>query len=130
MTTAAACRAAGISERQAQWWDEKDIVRPHAMVGHRRVYTGEDVTILRVVAELRRMGLSLLRLRKVTRALRATKSAGKLREYAYVMVPVTRTTGRCLFTSARDERLVCDLLRLQRESGGPVVVAKVFDEAQ
>ena len=62
-------RLANISLRQAQWWDERDVVSPR-QVGHRRMYEDEEALTVMVVAELRRKGLSLQRLRAALRNVR------------------------------------------------------------
>ena len=61
-------RLTGISARQLQWWDERGIVVP-SRLGHRRVYSFDDLTEVAVVCELRRKGFSLQRVRKVVRFL-------------------------------------------------------------
>jgi DNA-binding transcriptional MerR regulator len=62
-------RIAQISLRQLQWWDERKLISPRQK-GHKRVYLPEEVTEIMVVAELRRKGLSLLKIRRVVRFLR------------------------------------------------------------
>ena len=59
----------GISLRQLQWWDERRLVVPERQ-GHRRLYSAEDLAEVAVIAELRRKGFSLQRMRKVVRFLR------------------------------------------------------------
>ncbi len=59
----------GISLRQLQWWDERGLVVP-AREGHRRLYSLDDLAEVAVIAELRRKGFSLQRMRKVVRFLR------------------------------------------------------------
>ncbi len=54
----------GITPRQLQWWDERHIVVP-ARVGHRRVYSMEDLVEVAVICDLRRRSFSLQRVRKV-----------------------------------------------------------------
>lgn len=58
-----------ISLRQLQWWDERGLVVP-AREGHRRLYSLDDLAEVAVIAELRRKGFSLQRMRKVVRFLR------------------------------------------------------------
>jgi DNA-binding transcriptional MerR regulator len=59
----------GISLRQLQWWDERGLVVPERK-GHRRLYSLNDLADVAVIAELRRKGFSLQRMRKVVRFLR------------------------------------------------------------
>lgn len=61
-------RIAGVSLRQLQWWDEQKVVSPRHE-GHRRVYSAEEVVEIAVIAELRRKGFSLQKIRRVLRFL-------------------------------------------------------------
>ncbi len=63
------CQLAGVSLRQLQWWDERKVISPHQQ-GHRRVYVDSDVIGMMVIAELRRKGLSLQKIRPIVRSLR------------------------------------------------------------
>ncbi len=58
----------GVSLRQLQWWDEKKVVSPR-QEGHRRLYLTEEVLEISVIAELRRKGFSLQKIRRVLRFL-------------------------------------------------------------
>src|SRR5215470_5424642 len=62
-------RIAKISLRQLQWWDERKLISPR-QEGHKRVYLPEQVIESMVVAELRRKGLALQKIRRVMRFLR------------------------------------------------------------
>lgn len=64
----------GVSLRQLQWWDEKKVVSPR-QEGHRRLYLTEEVLEISVIAELRRKGFSLQKIRRVLRFLQ--KNIGK-----------------------------------------------------
>src|SRR5450759_840058 len=59
---------ATVSLRQLQWWDERKVVSPRHE-GHKRVYTPEEVVEITVIAELRRKGFSLQKIRRVLRFL-------------------------------------------------------------
>src|SRR5712664_2549783 len=59
---------AGVSLRQLQWWDERKVVSPRHE-GHRRVYYSAEVVEITVIAELRRKGFSLQKIRRVLRFL-------------------------------------------------------------
>jgi DNA-binding transcriptional MerR regulator len=65
---------AGVSLRQLQWWDERKVVSPRHE-GHRRVYDPAEVIEITVIAELRRKGFSLQKIRRVLRFLQ--KEMGK-----------------------------------------------------
>src|ERR1017187_4748569 len=59
---------AGVSLRQLQWWDERKVVSPRHE-GHRRIYFAAEVIEITVIAELRRKGFSLQKIRRVLRFL-------------------------------------------------------------
>jgi DNA-binding transcriptional MerR regulator len=58
----------GLTARQLQWWDERGVVKPQR-VGHRRLYSMQNLTEMAVICELRRKGFSLQGVRKVMRFL-------------------------------------------------------------
>jgi len=58
----------GITARQLQWWDERSVVKPER-VGHRRLYSMQNLSEIAVICELRRKGFSLQGVRKVMRFL-------------------------------------------------------------
>ncbi len=68
-TSSEVCRIAQVSPRQLQWWDERKLISPRHE-GHKRVYLPEEVLAVRVIAELRRKGFSLQKLRSVVRFLK------------------------------------------------------------
>jgi DNA-binding transcriptional MerR regulator len=57
-------RLTGVSLRQLQWWDEQRVVSPRHE-GHKRVYAMEEVLEISMIAELRRKGFSLQKIRRV-----------------------------------------------------------------
>src|SRR5450756_1548266 len=61
-------RICGVSLRQLQWWDEQKVVSPRHE-GHKRVYLPEEAIEITVIAELRRKGFSLQKIRRVLRFL-------------------------------------------------------------
>ena len=61
-------RISGVSLRQLQWWDEQNVVSPRHD-GHKRVYLPNEVIEVTVIAELRRKGFSLQKIRRVLRYL-------------------------------------------------------------
>ena len=73
-TSLEVARVCGVSLRQLQWWDERNVVSPR-QDGHRRVYTPQEVVEVSVIAELRRKGFSLQKIRRVLRFLQ--KDMGK-----------------------------------------------------
>ena len=60
--------------RQLQWWDEQGVVSP-SHSGHKRLYQPDEVIEVAVIAELRRKGLSLQKIRRVLKFLQ--KEMGK-----------------------------------------------------
>ena len=73
-TSTDVARISGVSLRQLQWWDERNVVSPR-QDGHRRVYLPQEVIEVSVIAELRRKGFSLQKIRRVLRFLQ--KDMGK-----------------------------------------------------
>ena len=67
-TSSDVARIAQVSLRQLQWWDERKVVSPRHE-GHKRVYHPEEVIEVTVIAELRRKGFSLQKIRRVLRFL-------------------------------------------------------------
>lgn len=67
-TSSDVARISGVSLRQLQWWDERNVVSPR-QTGHRRVYLAEEVVEVSVIAALRRKGFSLQKIRRVLRFL-------------------------------------------------------------
>ena len=63
-----ASRIAQVSLRQLQWWDERKVVSPRHE-GHKRIYLPQEVIEITVIAELRRKGFSLQKIRRVLRFL-------------------------------------------------------------
>ncbi len=59
----------GITLRQLQWWDEQSIVVA-SRLGHRRIYSLDDLAEIAIICDLRRRGFSLQKIRHVVRFLR------------------------------------------------------------
>ena len=55
---------ADVSLRQLQWWDEQKVVSPRHE-GHKRLYLAQEVIEISLIAELRRKGFSLQKIRQV-----------------------------------------------------------------
>lgn len=116
-------RIAGVSLRQLQWWDERKVVSP-AHAGHKRVYTPAEVVEVSVIAELRRKGFSLQKIRRVLRFLE--------REMGRRLSDVLRgdstlhllTDGRSLYLEDRESRII-DILKNARQ---PMFLVSVSDQ--
>lgn len=106
-------RLTGITARQLQWWDERHIVVPQRL-GHRRVYSLEDVSEIAVICQLRSKGFSLQRVRKVVRFLQ--KEFGKRlaeivsRSSDYHLL----SDGRSLYLETSPQQIV-DILKNSRQ---------------
>ena len=103
----------GVSLRQLQWWDEQKVVSPRHE-GHKRLYLAEEAIEIAVIAELRRKGFSLQKIRRVLRFLQ--KEMGK------------RLTE--IFSAASDMHLVTDgkSIYLESESDSIIDLLKNADQ--
>jgi DNA-binding transcriptional MerR regulator len=122
-TSSEVAKIAGVSLRQLQWWDERKVVSPtHA--GHKRVYTPGEVIEVSVIAELRRKGFSLQKIRRVLRFLQ--------REMGRRLSDVLRgdsnlhllTDGKSLFLEDKESRII-DVLKNARQ---PMFLVCVSDQ--
>ncbi len=118
-------RIARVSLRQLQWWDERHVVSPRHQ-GHRRMYTAEEVLEVTVIAELRRKGFSLQKLRRVLRYLQ--KDMG--RRLSDVLSGESSlhllTDGRSIYLEDRQERVI-DILKNARQ---PMFLVCVSDHVK
>jgi DNA-binding transcriptional MerR regulator len=116
---------ANVSLRQLQWWDERKVVSPRHE-GHRRVYFPSEVIEITVIAELRRKGFSLQKIRRVLRFLQ--KEMG--RRLSEVLEPDSGlhlvTDGRAIYLEDRHERII-DILKNARQ---PMFLVCVSDQAR
>jgi DNA-binding transcriptional MerR regulator len=118
-------RIAGVSLRQLQWWDEQKVVSPRHE-GHRRVYAPAEVVEISVIAELRRKGFSLQKIRRVLRFLQ--------RDMGKRLVEVMNGSGEMhLLTDGKTilleetEARVIDLLKNARQ---PMFLVCVSDQVR
>lgn len=116
-------RISGVSLRQLQWWDEQKVVSPtHS--GHKRLYRPEEVIEVAVIAELRRKGFSLQRIRRVLRFLQ--KEMGKrlfesVKNGAEIHL---LTDGKNIYLEDNDRRIV-NILKNARQ---PIIAVCVSDQ--
>lgn len=116
---------ARVSLRQLQWWDEKKVVSPRHQ-SHKRLYSPEEVLEITVIAELRRKGFSLQKLRRVLRYLQ--------RDMGRKLSEVLRgdsdlhllTDGKSIFLEDRGDRVI-DVLKNARQ---PMFLVCVSDHAR
>jgi len=118
-------QVASVSLRQLQWWDERKVVSPRHE-GHRRVYGRGEVIEITVIAELRRKGFSLQKIRRVLRFLQ--REMGK--RLAELMQPNSElhlvTDGKSIFLEDQHERII-DILKNARQ---PMFLVCVSDQAR
>jgi DNA-binding transcriptional MerR regulator len=118
-------RIAGVSLRQLQWWDEKKVVSP-CHEGHKRVYSPAEVIEITVIAELRRKGFSLQKIRRVLRYLQ--REMGK--RLSDVLSAESDlhllTDGKSIYLEERESRII-DLLKNARQ---PMFLVCVTDQAR
>jgi DNA-binding transcriptional MerR regulator len=118
-------RIAQVSLRQLQWWDERKVVSPRHE-GHKRVYSAEEVLEVTVIAELRRKGFSLQKIRRVLRFLQ--REMGKRLadvlsgEHDLHLV----TDGKSIYLEENSERIV-DILKNARQ---PMFLVCVSDQVR
>lgn len=118
-------RICGVSLRQLQWWDERNVVSPR-QDGHKRIYSPEEVVEISVIAELRRKGFSLQKIRRVLRFLQ--KDMGKrLSEALSATADIhLLTDGKSIFLEDAPNRVI-DLLKNARQ---PMFLVCVTDQVK
>ncbi|MBZ2176133.1 MAG: MerR family transcriptional regulator [Acidobacteriota bacterium] len=115
----------GVSLRQLQWWDEQKVVSPRHE-GHKRVYLAEEAVEIAVIAELRRKGFSLQKIRQVLRFLQ--KEMGK--RLAEIFSAESEwhliTDGKTIFLEDSSQRII-DLFK---NADQPMFLVCVTDQAR
>ncbi|HEX4808634.1 MAG TPA: MerR family transcriptional regulator [Bryobacteraceae bacterium] len=124
-TSTEVAKIAEVSLRQLQWWDERKVVSPRHE-GHKRIYLAEEVVEITVIAELRRKGFSLQKIRRVLRFLQREMG----RRLAEVLSSDSRlhllTDGRSIYLEDQQERII-DLLKQARQ---PMFLVCVSDQVR
>jgi DNA-binding transcriptional MerR regulator len=103
----------GVSARQLQWWDERGVVKPER-IGHRRLYTMQNLTEIAVICELRRKGFPLQRVRKVMRFLQREVGKGLAEIVDRNSDVHLLTDGKHLYLKTSAEQVV-DILKNSRQ---------------
>src|SRR6516165_1726838 len=118
-------RTCGVSLRQLQWWDERNVVSPR-QDGHKRIYSREEVVEISVIAELRRKGFSLQKIRRVLRFLQ--KDMGKRLNDAISTTGDVHllTDGKSIYLEDAPHRIV-DLLKNSKQ---PMFLVCVSDQVK
>ena len=124
-TSTDVARIAQVSLRQLQWWDERKVVSPRHE-GHKRVYLPEEVVEITVIAELRRKGFSLQKIRRVLRFLQREmgRRLGELLDGESRLHLLT--DGKSIFLEDQHERII-DLLKQARQ---PMFLVCVSDQVR
>ncbi|MBV8896878.1 MAG: MerR family transcriptional regulator [Acidobacteriaceae bacterium] len=124
-TSTDVAKIAQVSLRQLQWWDERKVVSPRHE-GHKRIYNSEEVIEITVIAELRRKGFSLQKIRRVLRFLQREMG----RRLADVMGTDSRlhllTDGKSIYLEEQQDRII-DLLKNARQ---PMFLVCVSDQVK
>jgi DNA-binding transcriptional MerR regulator len=108
-----------------QWWDERNVVSPR-QDGHKRIYQPQEVVEISVIAELRRKGFSLQKIRRVLRFLQ--KDMGKRLADALTSTSEVHllTDGKTIFLEEAPNRII-DLLKSARQ---PMFLVCVTDQVK
>ena len=124
-TSSDVSRIAQVSLRQLQWWDERKVVSPRHE-GHKRVYNPEEVVEITVIAELRRKGFSLQKIRRVLRFLQ--REMGKrLHDVLEGDTDLHLVTdGKNIYIEDNSDRII-DILKNARQ---PMFLVCVTDQAK
>src|SRR5579884_2152498 len=118
-------RIAQVSLRQLQWWDERKVVSPRHE-GHKRVYTPEEVIEITVIAELRRKGFSLQKIRRVLRFLQR-EMGRRLSDVLSAEADLHLVTdGKSIYLEDQQERII-DILKNARQ---PMFLVCVSDQVR
>ena len=118
-------RICSVSLRQLQWWDERNVVSPR-QDGHKRIYSKEEVVEISVIAELRRKGFSLQKIRRVLRFLQ--KDMGKRLSEALDATSEIHllTDGKTIYLEEAPNRII-NLLKNARQ---PMFLVCVTDQVK
>ncbi|HLJ47595.1 MAG TPA: MerR family transcriptional regulator [Bryobacteraceae bacterium] len=118
-------RIAQVSLRQLQWWDERKVVSPRHE-GHKRIYLPQEVIEITVIAELRRKGFSLQKIRRVLRFLQREMG----RRLSDVLATDSNlhlvTDGKSIYLEDQQERII-DILKNAKQ---PMFLVCVSDQVR
>ncbi len=118
-------RLSGVSLRQLQWWDEQRVVSPRHE-GHKRIYLTGEVVEVSVIAELRRKGFSLQKIRRVLRFLQREmgKHIGEVLNGEGELNLVT--DGKTVYLESDRDRVI-EILKAAKQ---PMFLVAVTDQAK
>jgi DNA-binding transcriptional MerR regulator len=124
-TSSDVARIAQVSLRQLQWWDERKVVSPRHE-SHKRIYLPEEVVEITVIAELRRKGFSLQKIRRVLRFLQREMG----RRLADVLAADSKlhllTDGKSIYLEEEQDRII-DMLKNARQ---PMFLVSISDQVK
>ncbi|MGH9633142.1 MAG: MerR family transcriptional regulator [Bryobacteraceae bacterium] len=124
-TSSDVSRIAQVSLRQLQWWDERKVVSPRHE-GHKRVYLPEEVVEITVIAELRRKGFSLQKIRRVLRFLQR-EMGRRLSDVLSGQSDLHLVTdGKSIYLEDNSQRII-DILKNAKQ---PMFLVSVSDQAR
>ena len=124
-TSTDVARIADVSLRQLQWWDERKVVSPRHE-GHKRIYLPEEVIEITVIAELRRKGFSLQKIRRVLRFLQREMGRRLADVFSSESKLHLLTDGKSIFLEDQQDRII-DLLKNARQ---PMFLVSVSDQVK
>ena len=114
-----------MSLRQLQWWDERKVVSPRHE-GHKRVYHPEEVVEVTVIAELRRKGFSLQKIRRVLKFLQR-EMGRRLSDVLSAENDLHLVTdGKSIYLEDNSERII-DILKNAKQ---PMFLVCVSDQVR
>jgi DNA-binding transcriptional MerR regulator len=118
-------RISGVSLRQLQWWDEQKLVSLRHD-SRKRAYLPNEVIEVTVIAELRRRGFSLQKIRRVLRYLQ--REMGKRLSDALSSESEVHllTDGKSIYVEESRDRII-DLLKNAKQ---PMFLVCVSDQAR
>jgi len=118
-------RIAQVSLRQLQWWDERKVVSPRHE-GHKRIYLSQEVIEITVIAELRRKGFSLQKIRRVLRFLQR-EMGRRLSDVLAAQSDLHLVTdGKSIFLEDQQTRII-DILKNAKQ---PMFLVCVSDQVR
>jgi DNA-binding transcriptional MerR regulator len=120
-----ASRIAQVSLRQLQWWDERKVVSPRHE-GHKRIYLPQEVIEITVIAELRRKGFSLQKIRRVLRFLQREMGRRLSDVLAVESALHLVTDGKSIYLEDQQSRII-DILKNAKQ---PMFVVCVSDQVR
>jgi DNA-binding transcriptional MerR regulator len=124
-TSTDVAKIAQVSLRQLQWWDERKVVSPRHE-GHKRIYLPEEVIEITVIAELRRKGFSLQKIRRVLRFLQREMGRRLAEVFSGESKLHLLTDGKSIYLEEQQDRII-DLLKNARQ---PMFLVCVSDQVK